>query len=69
MNQEAMFSKTSVNLDKALHERARAAAEQAGYSSLEEFVRHAVEKELARIEAAESKDAVTKQLKGLGYLE
>jgi Arc/MetJ-type ribon-helix-helix transcriptional regulator len=64
-----MFSKTSVNLDKPLHERARSAAEKAGYSSLEEFVRHAVEKELSRIEEAESKDAVTKQLRGLGYLE
>jgi hypothetical protein len=32
-------------------------------------VRHAVEKELARVEEAESKEAVTEQLKGLGYLE
>jgi hypothetical protein len=63
-----MFSKSKVDLGP-LAERARAAATQAGYSSLEEFVKHAVEKELARIEEAESKDAVTKQLKGLGYLE
>ena len=64
-----MFAKTSVDLGKPLYERARAAAAKAGYSSLEEFVKHAVEKELARVEEAESKEAVTQQLKGLGYLE
>ena len=64
-----MFSKASVNLGKPLRERARLAAAKAGYSSIEEFVTHAVEKELARVEEAESKEAVTQQLKGLGYLE
>jgi hypothetical protein len=64
-----MFSKTTVNLGAALAERAKVAAAKAGYSSLEEFVQHAVGKELARIEEADSREAVTKQLKGLGYLE
>lgn len=64
-----MFSRDGVKIGKALLERARAAAEKAGYSSVEEFVAHAVEKELARMEEAEAKDAVVKQLKGLGYLE
>jgi hypothetical protein len=64
-----MFSKNSVKLPAPLLERARAAAQAAGYSSAEEFVTHAVEKELARLEEAESTEAVVKQLKGLGYLE
>ena len=64
-----MFSRHTVKLDKALRDRAREAAEKAGYRSLEEFVAHAIEKELARLEEAEAKDAVVKQLKGLGYLE
>jgi Arc/MetJ-type ribon-helix-helix transcriptional regulator len=64
-----MFAKNTVRLDAALLERVTAAAEKAGYSSAEEFVRHAVEKELARVEEAEAKEEVTKQLKGLGYLE
>jgi hypothetical protein len=64
-----MFSRDSVKVGKALLERARAAAEAAGYSSVDEFVAHAVEKELARVEEAEAKEAVVKQLKGLGYLE
>ena len=44
-----MLSKASVKLSKALCERARVAAEAAGYSSLEEFIEHAIEKELANI--------------------
>jgi hypothetical protein len=63
-----MFSKSRIDLG-ALAERAQAAAAKAGYSSLEEFVKHAVEKELALIEEAGAEEAVTKQLKGLGYLE
>jgi len=55
-------------LNRALCERARQAAEKAGYSSLEEFVEHAVEKHLASFEAVESRD-VAKKLKGLGYLK
>jgi hypothetical protein len=64
-----MFSKERIKLSKALHWRARTAAQKAGYSSIDEFVAHAIEKELARLEEAEAKEAVTKQLKGLGYLE
>ena len=61
--------KINVKLEKALAERARAAAAKAGYSSLEEFLEHVIEKELASLEEAEAKEEVVKQLKGLGYLE
>jgi metal-responsive CopG/Arc/MetJ family transcriptional regulator len=64
-----MFAKNTLKLDPALLERAKSAAAKAGYSSTEEFVRHAIEKELARLEEAEAKEEVTKQLRGLGYLE
>jgi metal-responsive CopG/Arc/MetJ family transcriptional regulator len=64
-----MFSRNSVDLGPALAQRAKAAADKTGYSSLEEFVRHAVEKELAHLEEAEDKAEVIKQLRGLGYLE
>jgi hypothetical protein len=61
--------KTTLKLEKALLERARAAAAKAGYSSLDEFVEHVIEKELASMEEAEAKEEIVKQLKGLGYLE
>ncbi len=64
-----MASKTSVKLNKSLCDRARQIIEKVGYSSLEEFIEHAVEKDLARLEQADSKEDLLKKLKGLGYLE
>ena len=64
-----MPSKTSVKLNKTLCQRAARVAEKAGYSSVEEFMEHVLEKELAHFEEADSKDEVIKKLKGLGYLE
>jgi hypothetical protein len=64
-----MLSKTTVKLNKAICERARQAASAAGYSSLEEFVEHAVEKELANHEESMSKEELVRKLKGLGYLK
>jgi hypothetical protein len=64
-----MLSKTTIKLNKAICERARRAGEAAGYSSLEEFVEHALEKELANHEESQSKDELVRKLKGLGYLK
>ncbi|MGA2274187.1 MAG: hypothetical protein ABSH00_11575 [Bryobacteraceae bacterium] len=64
-----MLSKTTVKLNKSICERARRAAAAAGYSSLDEFIEHAVEKELANHEPSPSKDELVRKLKGLGYLK
>jgi metal-responsive CopG/Arc/MetJ family transcriptional regulator len=61
--------KTAVKIEKSLCQRAEKAAADAGYSSREEFIEHAIEKELAHYEQAESKDDVMRKLKGLGYIE
>jgi len=64
--------KTAVKIDKSLCQRAGLAAAKAGYSSREEFIEHAIEKELAHYEegeSKESKDDVLRKLKGLGYIE
>jgi hypothetical protein len=64
-----MPSKITLKLNKTIGERARRAADAAGYSSLEEFVEHVLEKELVTREEAQSKEELIRQLKGLGYLE
>jgi predicted lipase len=64
-----MSSKITVKLDKTLCERARRVVEKVGYSSLEEFIEHSVERNLAGLESAESKADLIKKLKGLGYLK
>ncbi len=59
----------SVKLENALWDRVLQAAAKAGYSSPEELVLNAVEKELVRLEDAEASDAVERRLRGLGYIE
>jgi metal-responsive CopG/Arc/MetJ family transcriptional regulator len=61
--------KTAVKIEKSLAQRAERAAAKAGYSSREEFIEHAIEKELVHYEEGESKDDVMRKLKGLGYIE
>jgi predicted DNA-binding protein len=61
--------KTSIKFERDLMERIRKCSELAGYSSPDEFVRHIVEKELAKLEDAESDEEIVKKMKGLGYLE
>lgn len=69
LRKEEVLAKSSVKLDKDLIARVKKCSELAGYTSPEEFIEHIVEKELARLEGAESDDAILKKLKGLGYLE
>jgi predicted DNA-binding protein len=64
-----LSSKTSVKLNKSLCERARVLAEKTGYSSLEEYIEHVLERETAKLEEASTREDVEKKLKGLGYLE
>jgi hypothetical protein len=56
---------SSIKLDKHLLERAKMYARIAGYSSVEEFITHALEKEFSQLEDAESEEEIRKKLKGL----
>ncbi len=57
-----------IKLDKDLMEKVKKYARLAGYSSAEEFVTHCLEKELAKLEGADSEEEIQKKLKGLGYI-
>lgn len=57
-----------IKIDKDLFNKVKAYAETAGYSSPEEFVRHCLEKEIGKLDEAESEEEVKKKLKGLGYI-
>ena len=60
-----------IKIDGGLLERATRAAEAAGYSSVEEFVAHLIEKQLAESESgdAEAEQQVADRLRGLGYID
>lgn len=60
---------TKVSIDSNLYERARQAAEKAGFSSVEELITTAIETELKRLGEADAERQVADQLRGLGYIE
>ena len=58
-----------IKLDAHLYDRVKKIAEIAGYSSTDEFIVHIIEKELSRLESAETDEKVEERLRGLGYIE
>ena len=62
-----MFGR-KIRLDRELYDKVKMYAEIAGYSSVEEFVTHALEKEISQFEDAESEEEIKKRLRGLGYI-
>jgi len=63
-----MFGTKKVKLEKDLVDKVKRYADIAGYSSPEEFITHALEKELAKLEGADSEEEIKKRLQGLGYI-
>jgi hypothetical protein len=63
-----MFGSTRIKIDSDLWQKIKRYAEIAGYSSPDEFVTHALEREIAELEEADSDDEVRKKLRGLGYI-
>jgi hypothetical protein len=69
-----MFGSHKVKIEGELLEKAKQCADACGYSSVDEFVLHMLEKEVNKILAPEqgsapSRDVVRKRLQGLGYIE
>ncbi len=59
---------SKIKLSKELLRRAKKYAELAGYSSVEEFVTHVLERELAKLDDSDSEEEIKNKLQGLGYL-
>jgi metal-responsive CopG/Arc/MetJ family transcriptional regulator len=61
---------SKIKIDSKLYDRVKKAADAAGYSSLEEFITHIIEKEVSQLEtSSDANDAIADQLRGLGYIE
>ena len=58
-----------LKIDDGLYDRAKRAADAAGYSSVEEFVAHCIENELQKLKTDQAESQVADQLRGLGYIE
>ena len=64
----ACSDRARIKIDKDLLAKVEKVAKLAGYSSADEFVNHALEKELAKLEGADSEEEIKKRLRGLGYI-
>ena len=62
---------SKIKMSKDLLERCKQRAAEIGYSSVEEFVAHVLEKELRSMQpkTGNERDEIMKRLKGLGYVE
>lgn len=58
-----------VKIDSNLFDRLKKVTKSAGYTSVEEFVTHIIEKALAEHETDQADEKVADQLRGLGYIE
>ena len=59
-----------IKIDSNLYDRAKAVCEAAGYSSIDEFITHIIESEVAKHETSgDSDEKISDQLRGLGYIE
>jgi hypothetical protein len=60
---------TTIKLKKDLLQKVKRVAAAGGYSSPEEFVEHVLEREIAKLEDAQSDEEILRKLKGLGYID
>jgi hypothetical protein len=62
---------SKIKVSKDLLDRCKQRAAEMGYSSVEEFVVHTLEKELRNVQqrTGKERDEIMKRLKGLGYVE
>jgi len=59
---------SKITINKELMNKIKKYAKIAGYSSPEEFIIHALEKEIAKLEESDTDEEVKKRLRGLGYI-
>ena len=57
-----------IKVSKALYEKLKAAAEDRGYASVEEFASHVLDAAVAGSDEDTSEEEVRKRMQGLGYL-
>jgi hypothetical protein len=64
-----MFGGDKLKIDKDLLAKIRKYSGIAGYATPEEFVRHVLEREIAKFEeGGDSEEEIRKRMQGLGYI-
>jgi metal-responsive CopG/Arc/MetJ family transcriptional regulator len=64
-----VFSGDRIKLDKELLEKVKKYSQIAGYASPDEFVRHVIEREIAKFEKdGDTQEEIRRRMQGLGYI-
>jgi len=65
-----MFLRPKVTLDEGLYRQAKSKSIELGYTSLDEYVTHLLERELKKHDGPnEADEMILDRLRGLGYIE
>jgi metal-responsive CopG/Arc/MetJ family transcriptional regulator len=59
---------SKIKIDKELYKKVKHVSETAGYSSVDEFISHLLEKVVDQSGPEENDEDVLKRLQGLGYI-
>lgn len=64
------MARLRLKIDNETRDRLVKVADAGGYSSIEEFILHVLERELKKLDpgSGESEDEIRRKLEGLGYL-
>jgi len=57
-----------IKVTKEIYDKLKQIADLSGYSSVDEFVVHVLEKEIAKVGQDDDDEKVKERLKGLGYI-
>jgi len=58
-----------IKIESGLFDRAKTAAEAAGYSSVDEFITHLIEQGIEQAGSDDTDEQVSEKLRGLGYID
>ncbi len=58
-----------IKIEKELYDKMKQYSEKAGYSSVDEFIAHTLEKVIEMADDSTLDDTIKERLRGLGYLE
>jgi hypothetical protein len=60
-----------VKIDSYIYKQAKKTAEHTGYSTIEEFIENAIIREINRLDQPhlQTEESLSRQLRGLGYIE
>lgn len=69
MGGKGVFGGHKIKIEQALYDRLKDIADKGGYSSVDEFVKNILEKEVAKFDDVDDDAALQERLRGLGYIE